>query len=122
MSTTHDTDTLIIGAGAAGLAAAAELSANGRHVMLVEARERAGGRILTDTKTLAPLPIELGAEFIHGESQAVLGRLGTAKDIAIDASRERWTTHGSRLVRAEFYGIQEAGPVRGQTEQADLVL
>jgi monoamine oxidase len=101
MSTTEHTDTLIIGAGAAGLAAAAELGANGRHVMLVEARERTGGRIFTDTKTLAPLPIELGAEFIHGESQAVLGRLETAKDIAIDASRERWTTHGTRLVRAE---------------------
>ena len=101
MSRIEDTDILIIGAGAAGLAAAAELTANGRHVMLVEARERAGGRIFTDTKTFAPLPIELGAEFIHGESQAILGRLEAAKDVAIDASRERWTTRGTRLVRAD---------------------
>jgi monoamine oxidase len=101
MSTREDTDTLIIGAGAAGLAAAAELTANGRHVLLVEARERAGGRIFTDATTLAPLSIELGAEFIHGESQAVLQRLAAAKDVAIDASRERWTARGSRLVRAD---------------------
>src|SRR5690606_26130849 len=40
-------DVIVIGAGAAGLAAAARLSAGGRSVLVLEARERVGGRILT---------------------------------------------------------------------------
>ena len=40
-------DAIIIGAGAAGLAAASELRANGSSVVIVEARGRVGGRIFT---------------------------------------------------------------------------
>lgn len=72
MSISEEADTLVIGAGAAGLAAASELASNGHQVTVLEARERPGGRILTDSETLAPLPIELGAEFIHGESSILL--------------------------------------------------
>ena len=68
MSISEEADTLVIGAGAAGLAAASELASNGQQVTVLEARQRPGGRILTDSETLSPLPIELGAEFIHGES------------------------------------------------------
>jgi monoamine oxidase len=100
MSVSEEADTLIIGAGAAGLAAASELVSNGHHVLVLEARERLGGRVLTDRKTLAPVPIELGAEFIHGESHVLLSRLKAANDVAIDASRERWIVQGARLRRA----------------------
>jgi monoamine oxidase len=101
LNISRDADTLIIGAGAAGLAAASELVANGRHVLLLEARERLGGRILTDRTTVAPVPIELGAEFIHGESAVLLRWLAAARDVAIDASRERWLVNGSGLRRAD---------------------
>lgn len=57
-------DTIIIGAGAAGLAAAQALAAAGRSTLVVEARDRLGGRIHTD-RTRGP--VELGAEFIHGD-------------------------------------------------------
>jgi monoamine oxidase len=60
-------DTIIIGAGAAGLAAATELAAAGRPALVVEARGRAGGRIHTDH---SHGPAELGAEFIHGDRAA----------------------------------------------------
>lgn len=62
---------LIIGAGAAGLAAARDLSRAGRAVTVLEARDRIGGRIFTLAKTDSPVPIELGAEFIHGKSPAL---------------------------------------------------
>ena len=62
-------DVLIIGSGAAGLAAARELSGAGRRVCVVEARDRIGGRVHTLHLPDLPLPVELGAEFIHGEAQ-----------------------------------------------------
>ncbi|HVJ25412.1 MAG TPA: FAD-dependent oxidoreductase, partial [Burkholderiales bacterium] len=40
-------DVLVVGAGAAGLAAAAELTRAGRSVLIVEARDRIGGRCYT---------------------------------------------------------------------------
>jgi len=62
-------DTLIIGAGVAGLAAGRALAAAGRRVAILEARGRVGGRIFTrrlGAKAEGQLPVELGAEFIHG--------------------------------------------------------
>ncbi len=65
-------DVLILGAGAAGLAAARDLSHAGLRVTVIEARPRVGGRILTLHDPRSPVPIELGAEFIHGESAETL--------------------------------------------------
>jgi monoamine oxidase len=59
-------DILVIGAGAAGLAAARALADAGRHVAVLEARERIGGRVWTD-HGFGPIPVECGAEFIHGQ-------------------------------------------------------
>lgn len=57
---------LVVGAGAAGLAAARELTRAGRQVVLLEARDRIGGRIFSQRDERSPLSIELGAEFVHG--------------------------------------------------------
>src|SRR5262245_43634649 len=59
----------VVGAGAAGLAAARALHDAGHSVIVVEARARIGGRAWTDYG-FAPHPVELGAEFIHG-AQAI---------------------------------------------------
>jgi monoamine oxidase len=61
------TDVLIVGAGAAGLTAARLLTRAGRHVTILEARNRIGGRIHTLQDPLSPVPVELGAEFVHGK-------------------------------------------------------
>src|SRR4051794_29755871 len=71
-------DAIVIGAGAAGLAATRDLSACGRHVLLLEARERIGGRILTWRDT-SPFPMELGAEFIHGTAPITFSIIRAAR-------------------------------------------
>lgn len=58
-------DALVIGAGAAGIAAARKLHDAGYEVLVLEARDRIGGRVHTDY-SYTGFPVELGAEFIHG--------------------------------------------------------
>ncbi len=70
-------ETLVIGAGAAGLACARRLFDAGHPVRVIEARPRVGGRIQTD-QSFAGYPIELGAEFIHGERAATHSLLRAA--------------------------------------------
>src|SRR5438046_1337663 len=62
----EENSALIIGAGVAGLSAAEELSRAGKRVTILEARDRPGGRIYTIESETKDLPVELGAEFIHG--------------------------------------------------------
>ena len=65
-------DVLVLGAGAAGLAAARDLSNAGLRVTVLEARPRVGGRVLTVHDSRSPVPLELGAEFVHGEAPETL--------------------------------------------------
>lgn len=67
---------VIIGGGVAGLSAANELLQNGCTVTVLEAKDRFGGRIHTTRE--GDLPIELGAEFIHGKSKPLLNAIRTA--------------------------------------------
>lgn len=60
---------LVVGAGAAGISAARSLDGQGHDVVVLEARDRLGGRTFTDY-TIAGHAVELGAEFIHGEHVA----------------------------------------------------
>src|SRR5215831_17496894 len=71
LSITMPADVIIVGAGAAGLAAASALVSAGLDVLVLEARERIGGRILTEHVSGLETPIELGAEFIHGEASPI---------------------------------------------------
>ena len=56
---------IVVGAGLAGLAAARRLSQFGMQVAILEARDRIGGRVHTLRSPQFPIPIELGAEFVH---------------------------------------------------------
>ena len=57
-------EVLVVGAGAAGIAAARKLAAAGKKFTVVEAADRIGGRCITDT-TLFGAPYDLGAHWIH---------------------------------------------------------
>jgi monoamine oxidase len=67
-----DADVVVIGAGMAGLAAARALASGGLDVLLVESRDRIGGRVHT-LRDFAAAPVEAGAEFVHGEGAATWG-------------------------------------------------
>jgi monoamine oxidase len=63
-------DVIIVGGGIAGLAAAGELGREGYSVLLLEARRRLGGRVLTERRRGWSGPVELGAQFVHGGNDA----------------------------------------------------
>src|SRR5436190_8928897 len=68
---------VVLGGGVAGLTAAIELLSRGWRVTILEAKERLGGRVHTvhDGK----IPIELGAEFVHGKDPALAEIIREAK-------------------------------------------
>jgi monoamine oxidase len=90
-----DTDVLIVGAGAAGLAAARALAEASVRVIVLEARERVGGRVLSQRLATLDVPVDLGAEFIHGdapETSAYLREAGLAK---VETGDESWACDGN---------------------------
>lgn len=62
------TDVVVIGAGAAGIAAARDLRAAGLDVTLIEAGSRVGGRVHTETTTFG-VPYDVGAHWLHTETR-----------------------------------------------------
>ena len=92
-----DVDVVIVGAGVAGLAAARRLHSAGARVAVLEARDRIGGRILTVRDDRTPVPIELGAEFVHGSADEVVGLAREAKLIICDIHGERWRAARGKL-------------------------
>jgi monoamine oxidase len=90
-------EVVVIGAGAAGLAAAAELARGGRSVLVLEARSRIGGRCWTRRMAAIDVPVELGAEFLHGEAKITHTLLRQAGIAAVNASRLRRQFESGRL-------------------------
>lgn len=91
-------DIIIIGAGAAGLAALAELDKAGLNVVCLEARDRIGGRILTLRDPGSPIPIELGAEFIHGRPPEIWDIVSAASLGAYDCTENAMHIENGRIV------------------------
>jgi monoamine oxidase len=101
-------DILIIGAGASGLIAARDLSKAGRKVTVVEARSGVGGRILTHHEQQLGFPIELGPEFIHGRSPAILELIDEANLKYEEVTGKHWYIADGRLTKSrEFWGSVE---------------
>jgi len=109
-------DVLVIGAGAAGLTAARELSTAGLKTVVLEARDRLGGRIFTDHSL--GFPVELGAEFVHGRSPDIFELIKAKRlDVAEVAGEMRRKRNGiwgdSGWVMAEVNHLFENMPHDG---------
>ena len=93
----------MVGAGAAGLAAADALARAGRSVLVLEARDRIGGRCWTRRMPGLAAPVELGAEFIHGEAESTLALLERAGVPGVDSTRTQRFVKGRRLVEGNAF-------------------
>ena len=101
-------EVLGIGAGVAGLAAARSLCVAGVKVCLLEARDRIGGRIHTVRDPNLPVPVELGAEFIHGRPRTIL-EIAEKAGLEIEATPARYEywQKGRRVHRDDLFGKVE---------------
>jgi monoamine oxidase len=79
----RETDVVVIGAGAAGIAAARRIMAANRKVLVVEASSQIGGRCLTDLTTF-DVPFDRGARWMHNPETSAMIRL--ARTVGLDMS------------------------------------
>ena len=96
----READIVVIGAGAAGIAAARRIMAANRKVIVVEAAGGVGGRCLTDVSTFA-VPFDRGARWMHNPDSNPMIRLARAAgfEIAAAASGQKIRI-GRRYARA----------------------
>jgi monoamine oxidase len=94
---------IIIGAGISGLAAAAELGKAGLQVIMLEARNRIGGRIYTERDTITGAPIEMGAEFIHGKPPEIWDPLQAGNVPITEVDGQNWCHSDSQLSPCSFF-------------------
>ncbi len=90
-------DAIVVGAGAAGLMCARELRQAGKKVMVLEASGRVGGRILTLNDTSAGVPVEMGAEFIHGDAPETRRLLDEARLVTVPVLGEHYRSDRGQM-------------------------
>jgi protoporphyrinogen oxidase len=92
---------VVLGGGVAGLTAAVELLSRGWRVTILEAKDRLGGRV--HTVHHGKIPVELGAEFVHGNDPALADLIRQARLSIQKVSEEnRWLKDG-RLERIPLW-------------------
>jgi len=115
-------DVVIIGAGAAGLSAARALAEAGRSILLLEARDRIGGRIWTRHEVDTAAAVELGAEFIHGQAPQTFQLLRETGEAPLEIEGSHWTLlHGQLQKRTNdlFEQVQRAMKTANVAGKAD---
>ncbi len=105
-------DVIVIGAGAAGLLAGVRLAEAGRRVVILEARDRVGGRILSEERKGWPGPVELGAEFVHSGNEVMEAVLKAAKVRKREIEERHWLAGDGRQAKMDdawdrIYAVME---------------
>jgi monoamine oxidase len=101
MSRSHEADVIVVGAGLSGMIAARAVLAAGLTVLVLEADERVGGRILTE-EVLPGVPVELGAQWIgdtHERMFALAAELGVETYPQFDQGATSYDLAGSGVLR-----------------------
>jgi len=116
----HTVDVVIVGAGAAGIAAARRLASFGRRYAVIEASARVGGRCITDTG-LFGVPFDRGAHWVHmPDINPVVARLGAASGLDLyPAPSGQRVRIGHRYAREGEMESYLGGIVRASTAIAD---
>lgn len=96
-------DVIIVGAGICGLAAARDLARAGRSVLVLEARDRVGGRICTLGGNRFSIPVERGAEFIHGKPKLTTSLIREAHVETTLAGGETWEVRRGSLQPSSMF-------------------
>ena len=124
MDVTWSTDVVVVGAGFAGLVAARELVRLGQDVLVLEGRDRVGGRSYTGN--VAGLPVDLGGTFVGPTQDAVLAlaaELGvqTVPTYHHGANLIRWRgwvrPYRGTIPKLSLTGLLDIGRVRWQFER-----
>lgn len=97
-----EAEIIVVGAGIAGLAASRGLAEAGRQVVLLEAAERVGGRVRTVRLAESGLPIEEGAEFVHGRPPELLRLLDEAGLTLFEREGNFYSFENGRLRETEW--------------------
>jgi monoamine oxidase len=84
-----DTEVAIIGGGAAGVAAARRLHDSGIDCLIVEARERLGGRAWTEAR--AGVPIDLGCGWLHSADRNPWAKIALTQKRTVDKTPPPWS-------------------------------
>jgi monoamine oxidase len=103
-----DETVLIIGAGIAGLAAASKLGEAGLSVVILEARDRIGGRMFTQLDAACDAAIEFGAEFIHGLAPETWEPLQECGAEITEVQGESWCVEDQGLSPCSLFGQVDA--------------
>jgi monoamine oxidase len=107
MSTSSSVDVVIVGAGAAGLAAARTAGELGLDYVLVEASDRIGGRAYTDVTTLG-LPFDMGCHWLHSADVNPMRELADRYGFRYRSEPVDWRLHleGRWLTEAENKAVE----------------
>jgi monoamine oxidase len=112
-------EVVILGAGAAGLAAAIELGNAGIATTILEARDRLGGRIFTQWDAASNTAVELGAEFIHGLPREIWAPLEAHSVRVREVQGDFWCVEDKHLRPCEFFSDAESIFEQMDDRQAD---
>jgi monoamine oxidase len=104
-------DVIVIGAGAAGLSAARSLADKSLQVIVLEARDRTGGRVWSKPSVRKAVAEELGAEFIHGRAAETMALLRDAGTAAIDTGGESWACDEEGDLRRDEADLRSASRI-----------